>query len=43
MTSMLPKADAALFRIPVDYHAVEFPMTPQRMLAYLALPSAALQ
>jgi len=42
MTFIQPKADPALFRISADYHAVEFPMTPQRMLTYLALPSAAL-
>lgn len=37
------EADPALFRIPADYRAVEFPMTPQRMLTYLSLPSTALQ
>jgi hypothetical protein len=37
------QADPALFRIPPDYRVVEFPMTPQRMLTYLALPSALLQ
>ena len=43
MTSIQPKADPTLFQIPTDYHAVEFPMTPQRMLTYVALPSAASQ
>jgi hypothetical protein len=43
MTSILSKADPALFRIPADYKPAEFPMTPQRMLSYLGLPSAVLQ
>jgi hypothetical protein len=38
IVSLKPTAISGLFEIPSDYKAVEFPMNPRRMLAYISLP-----
>jgi hypothetical protein len=38
IVSLKPTAISGLFEIPSDYKAVEFPMNPRRMLAFISLP-----